>query len=133
MIKYPSFSLCELSQNVVEITVEPGVKLSIEDFEQLDSYFNEYSDKAFGFLVNRKHDYDISPEAKFLLGSNENIKAIAVIVFDASGHHKTQEFIRLRRIDNLNLRVFSGLDHGREKAIDWLSRQLTKQSHLAIT
>lgn len=123
-MEHKSFSLELIEQNLVEIVVNDGVEVSLEDFEAIDSFFNEHCKIDFGVLVNRKNNYSYSFEAKHLLGLNENIKAIAVNVFTADGYHTTQDLIATRRVDNLNIKVFTARDNGRDKAVAWLSSQV---------
>ena len=126
LIQFDSFNINIVDEEIAELIVNDGVKVTIETFEELESFFNKQFNATFGLLVNRINNYDMSFAAKSLLGSNENISAIAVVTYNKRSSNKTKEFMAFRKADKLIMKEFSGFLHGRSQALDWLKVQCTK-------
>jgi hypothetical protein len=56
------FAKFELYENYLIATVNEGVVLEAKEMEKFHEVFeNHYSNRPFGYISNRKHDYTINP------------------------------------------------------------------------
>lgn len=113
-----------ISENLIEVIVDQGTEVSIEMVEEYDEFLDQNFTQNFGILVNRINQYCYSAEAKWLIGSNSLIKALAVIYYDDVTKVSTESLKKTRAIDNWNLKSFSGLELGWQRAVTWLSKEL---------
>jgi hypothetical protein len=58
------------------------------------------------------------------MGSMERMKAIASINYTKEGADSTQDVIKKRTNDKLNIKQFNGFELGRKQAIEWLLKNL---------
>lgn len=114
-----------ISHNIIEVIVNQGIEVSIEMVEEYDAFMANNFDSDFAILINRINHYDYSPEAKWLIGSNPYIKAMAVIYYDDLTRMSTDLLKKTRAVDGWNLQSFSGLELGWQRAVNWLAEALT--------
>lgn len=105
---------------IVELIIDEGIVLSIEMLDEFDEFLALHVNRNFALLVNRVNKYQFSYEVKFLLASQEGLCGIAVVTYNAHDTNLINDFKSLRSIDDLNLKVFEGLELGWQTGLDWL-------------
>lgn len=113
-----------LNENIVEIIIDEGVEVSMEMIEECDGFFQQHLTSNFAMLVNKINNYKFSFEAKMSMASQENLSAIAVIVYNNEDKEYVENVMNTRAIDGWNLQIFSGLDLGWQQGLDWLKSEL---------
>jgi hypothetical protein len=113
-----------LNDNLAEVIVNKNVEISLEMVEEYEAFLAEKYIDSFGLLINKVHDYNFAFEAKLSIGSHPNLKAIAVVHYTTVSELITQDVAEKRVRDGWNLKSFSGLELGWQKAYDWLSEEL---------
>ncbi|NQY64595.1 MAG: hypothetical protein HRT38_12835 [Alteromonadaceae bacterium] len=117
-----------INNQIAEIIVDDGVVVSLEMVEEHDDFLTSIFDGEFGILVNKINNYHYSPEAQLIMGSIENIVAVAVVNYTTQDKQSSKEIIDKRFMDQLNIKIFSGLELGRQQAITWLQQELANIS-----
>lgn len=117
-----------LSENIVEVVIDKGIEVSLEMIEESEFFFAEKFKSTFGLLMNKVNHYDLPFEAKLSIASFANLKAIAVVHYNEASELATKNLTTIRAMDSWNLKSFSGLDLGRQQAIDWLKKELLASS-----
>jgi hypothetical protein len=115
-----------ISSNITEVVINQGVEISLELVEEYDTVMKKHFNKPYAVLVNRLNNYSYAYEALLCIGSTQNLKAAAVINYGAANAQQTKDLQSVRHNDKLVIKEFSGLELGRESAINWLEAQLTK-------
>ena len=113
-----------LSDSVAEVIVNQGVEISLEMSEEYNDFLCEQFPNKFALLVNKVNQYDFSFEAKLSMASHENLKAIAVITYNNESKQSVEKLAAMRHLDGWNLKVFDGLNLGREDGLAWLQSEL---------
>lgn len=122
MLSFGTMSI--ISDNIVEVIMDEGTVMTLEMCEEYDAFLIDHFHQDFGVLVNRVHNYTYTFEAKLHIASLENLKAIAVITYNKQGSDVTRDIVKQRAVDNWNIKEFSGLQMGRNKALNWLENEL---------
>jgi len=117
-----------ISDCIAEIIIDEEVEVSLEMVEEHDNFLACIFKGKYGVLVNKINNYTYSPEAQFIMGSIENIVAIAVVNYNEQGKQTSKALADKRMIDQLNVRTFSGLDLGWQEANSWLQNELSCHS-----
>jgi hypothetical protein len=121
-----SFGLINIiSIDIAEIIVDEGLEVTLEIVEEYDAILAQNFSGNYAVLINKINSYRYAFEALLTIGSAENQKAAAIISYGVESEQQTIDLKALRRIDNLNIKEFSGLNLGRASAIKWLNEQLT--------
>lgn len=115
-----------ISPNIAELIINQGVEISLELVEKYDAIMSEKFNEGYAVLVNRINNYSYAYEALLCIGSAKNLKAAAIINYSAANEQQTKDLKSIRHMDNLNIKEFSGLELGRDNAINWLKEQLTQ-------
>ncbi|WP_019026178.1 hypothetical protein [Colwellia piezophila] len=115
-----------ISDSIAEIIIDEGVEISIEMVEEYDNFLACIFNGNYGVLINKINHYSYSLGAQFIMGSSENIVAIAAVNYTEQGKKSSKDIASRRTIDQLNLRTFSGLNLGWQDAITWLHLELAK-------
>jgi len=113
-----------LSESVAEVIVGQDVEVSLEMSEEFNDFLIQKFDDNFALLVNKVNQYDFSFEAKLSMASHENLTAIAVITYDNESKHSVEKVATMRQLDGWNLKVFDGLNLGRQDGLAWLEGEL---------
>ncbi|MCP4989066.1 MAG: hypothetical protein GY928_24310 [Colwellia sp.] len=113
-----------LSENIAEVIVNQGVEISLEMSEEYHDFLTEKFSGNFAVLVNKINQYDFSFEAKLNMASHENLKAIAVVIYNEEAKQSVDKIANLRQVDGWNLQVFNGLNLGWQQGLDWLQDEL---------
>lgn len=114
-----------LSDSIAEVIVNNDVEVSLEMVDEYEIFFAEHFSQPFGLLINKINHYHFAFEAKLSIGSDENLKAIAVIDYNQASQLITEDIAQTRKIDGWNLQSFSGLDLGWQSALEWLKKELS--------
>lgn len=125
MLLTTSFGQIEfISENIIEIIIKQNLEITLESMDEYEDLMSKYVSGNYAVLVNRINRYSFTFEAMLCVGSAENLKAAAIISYDNNNEPHTENLKSIRHMDNLNIKEFSGLELGREKAIKWLEEQL---------
>lgn len=116
-----------IETNIVEVIIDDGIKMSLEMAEEYSNFLGKHFDQPFGILVNKINDYKYGIEAQLILHSDINLKAVAAVEYNKSGKDSTRSIVDKRKVDHLNIKSFSGLDLGRQTALDWLKNELENE------
>lgn len=113
-----------LAENIVEVTIDDGIELSLEMIEECDVFFKAHIFGNFGMLINRVNEYTYSYEAQLSIGSYEGLKAIAFVYYSDKSRVNVEELNVVRAYDKWNSRTFSGLELEWQQAFQWLEHEL---------
>ena len=122
-----------VSDCIAEVIIDEGVNVSIEMVEEYDNYLACVFKNHYAILVNKINNYSYSPETQFILGSTENIIAIAAVNYNEQGRKSSKDIANKRSIDQLNFRTFAGLELGWQQAKSWLLAEINEHSSKIIT
>jgi len=122
-----------LAEDIVEVTIDEGIELSLEMIEECDVFFKAHIFGDFGMLINRINEYTYSYEAQLSIGSYHGLKAIAFVYYSNESKVLIEAVKLARAYDNWNSRVFSGLDLEWQKAFQWLKNQLIIDNEAAVS
>ncbi len=113
-----------LSDNIAEVIVNHNTEMTIEMVEEYDDFLTNNFHDNFGILINRINDYSYSYEASISIASLAGLKAIAVVAYTPQSRKITLELLEKRKIDGLNVKIFSGLEMGWQQGLNWLENEL---------
>jgi len=115
-----------ISKNIAEVIINNDTEISLEIVDEYDTLMAKHFTNNYAILVNRINDYRFAYEALLCVGSAQHLKAAAIINYGTASQQRTKDLNSIRHMDNLNIKEFSGLELGRESAINWLNEQLEK-------
>lgn len=113
-----------LADNIVEVTIDEGIELSLEMIEESDVFLNAHIFGDFGMLVNRINEYTYSYEAQLTIGSYQGLKAIAFVYYSDESKCLVEKINVMRAYDDWNSCIFSGLELEWQQAVQWLKNEL---------
>ncbi|BAJ03704.1 hypothetical protein [Shewanella violacea] len=122
-----------LTNNIAEIIIEPEVEVTLEMLGEFDEYMSEIFNHDYALLVNKQHKYSYTFEAQLCMASQEHLKATAVVFYDENDASLPTQLVERRQIDQLNIRLFSGINDGSQHAINWLEEQLATEVQLELS
>jgi pyruvate/2-oxoglutarate/acetoin dehydrogenase E1 component len=114
-----------LNSHMAEVIVDQDVVISLEMSEEYDKALATQFKSDFVLLINKINHYRFAYEAKLTMASHSNLKAIAVITYSKKDRQSVEATAVMRKRDGWNLKVFDGLNLGRQAGIDWLESQFT--------
>jgi len=117
-----------LTEDIVEVTIDEGVELSLEMIEECDVFLNAHIFGDFGMLINRINEYTYSFEAQLTIGSYTGLKAIAFVYYSDNSKSLIEKINVIRAYDDWNSGIFSGLELEWQQAVNWLQEQLLANS-----
>ena len=117
-----------LAENIVEVTIDEGIELSLEMIEECDVFFKAHLFGSFGMLINRVNEYTYSYEAQLSIGSYEGLKAIAFVYNSDKSKAMVEKLNLTRAYDKWNCCIFSGLELEWQQALQWLKHELMSSS-----
>ena len=115
-----------ISSNIAEIVINHGIEISLEVMEEYETLMNKHFTDHYATLINRINNYSYAYEVLLCIGSIKNLKAVAVINYGIENKQQAKDISAVHHVDNLNIKLFSGLELGRDNAIDWLKGELAK-------
>lgn len=115
-----------LDDNLAEVVVDKNITVSLEMVEELEAFFTKNFTEPFALLVNKINDYQYSFEAMTCMASHELLTAFAVINYHDVQQDPINQVLELRAMDELNIKVFSGLELGWQEGKNWLIEQLAE-------
>lgn len=115
-----------LDVNLAEVVVDKNITVSLEMIEELETFFSKTFTEPFALLVNKINEYQYSFEAMTCMASHELLTAFAVINYDDVQQDPINQVLELRAMDELNVKVFSGLELGWQEGKNWLIEQLAE-------
>jgi len=113
-----------ISDDIVEVIIDEGVEVSIEMVEEYDNFLACIFNGDYGVLINKINNYSYSAEAQFIMGSAEDIVAIAAVNYNEQGKQSSKAIAGIRIVDQLNVKAFSGLELGWQQAMTWLQNEI---------
>lgn len=113
-----------LADNIVEVTADEGVELTLEMVEEGSNFLEEHMTGNFAMLVNRINNYTYSYEAQLSVASHENLKALAFVCYSKESELITKKLQSNRSVDKWDYPIFSGLELGWQQAYQWLEKSL---------
>jgi hypothetical protein len=112
-----------INRRIAEVIVNQDVVISLEMSEEYDQALARHFASDFALLINKINHYRFAYEAKLTMASHSNLKAIAVITYNKKDRQSVEATAVMRKRDGWNLKVFDGLNLGRQAGIDWLESQ----------
>lgn len=112
-----------LNRRIAEVIVNQDVVISLEMSEEYDQALATHFASDFALLINKINHYRFAYEAQLTMASHSNLKAIAVITYNKKDRQSVEATAVMRKRDGWNLKVFDGLNLGRQAGIDWLESQ----------
>ena len=116
-------SFCEVipvSEEITETIVDENIEVDNKMIEEYHEWLAKHHDGNIGLLINKKNHYSYSFDAQLEIGMIDSIKAIAVIVPDASREIAANSILNMGIRKNISHQVF----YNRQKAIHWLEEEL---------
>lgn len=113
-----------LSDNLAEVIVDHNITITLEMIEEFDCFIHDKFKQPFALLVNKINQYEYTFEAMASMVSHELMIAMAVINYDDIDDDPIHKVIKIRAMDQLNIKVFSGLELGFQEAKAWLVEEL---------
>ena len=117
-----------LPKNIAEVIINKDIEITLELVDDYDALMAKQFSGNYAVLVNRLNNYSYAYEAILCVGSAQHLKAAAIISYDSDSEQQTKDLKSIRHMDSLNIKEFSGLELGREKALTWLNEQLKKSN-----
>jgi len=125
MTKRLSFAYVNIIEdNIAELIIDNNVIITLEMIEEYDNYLAQHFEGKFGLLINRINHYSYTFESKLTIGSVEGLCAMAVVYYSRMSKESTLSILNARVNDDFNLKLFSGLELGKQSGIDWLKHEL---------
>jgi hypothetical protein len=115
-----------LANNIVEVTVDEGVEVSLEIVEECYDFVDRHMTGNFAMLINRINNYTYTYEAQLSIASYEGLKALAFVCYSEKGEQVSRELLNNRAIDQWDYPIFSGLELGWQQAYQWLEYELSE-------
>lgn len=115
-----------LPNNIIEVIIDEGVMLTLEMGEEIRKTLAPVKSNDFSCLFNNINDYNLSFETQFNMISEDNIRAIAFVYYDEEAKLKSEKLVQLRKVDNWNVKMFSGREMGWQEAHNWLNQEMNK-------
>lgn len=125
MVTTEKYSVSMMADSIFHLKIEDGCELELEDALQIHSYFLQFSGgKKYTVLLDAGKFFSISPEARFLIASEEYTRdrlAMAFVTNSLAGKLVCNFFIRHHRPASPS-KIFSDLGD----AYSWLLGQMGK-------
>lgn len=115
-----------IADNLAEVVVNNNIMITLEMVEEFEEFVSATFKQPFALIINKINTYNYSFEAMSCMASNENLVAMAVISYDDLMKDPINRVLELRRMDELNIKIFSGLELGWQQGRNWLLEQLAK-------
>jgi hypothetical protein len=123
-----------LPNNIIETIIDEGATLTLEMSEEVRKTLAPVKANGFACLFNNINNYKLSFETKFNMISEDNLIALAFVYYTEESRLEAEKLVELRKVDNWNVKMFSGLEMGWQEAYDWLNSEVNRyQNNEAIT
>ncbi|XPF92534.1 hypothetical protein ACM9HF_10830 [Colwellia sp. RE-S-Sl-9] len=116
--------LTVLPNNIIEVVIDDGIELTLEMVEESHQVLKEAMTSCFALLINNIHQFEMTFEAKLTMASHEQLKAIAFVYYNQNNKTEIEKLIELRKVDDWNVKIFSGLEMGWQEAHSWLTHEM---------
>ena len=120
-------SFCEVipvTDQITETIVDENIEVTNTMIKEYHAWLAAHHDGDIALLINKKNHYSYSFDAQLEIGVIDRIKAIAVVVPDASREIAANAILNMGIRKNIAHNVF----YNRIKAIRWLEDQLATPS-----
>ena len=105
-----------LRPDIAEVVVHDGIEITQAMVDQYHDFLLRHLAAPFSLLINKLHSYTYDFSAQKSIANLEQIKAIAVVVYNEVSKISTDSLIKFPREKPWNIEIFSG----REMALEWL-------------
>jgi len=105
-----------LRSDIAEVVVHDGIEITQIMVDQYHDFLLQHLVAPFSLLINKLHSYTYDFSAQKSIANLEQIKAIAVVVYNEVSKASTDSIIKFPREKQWNIEMFSG----REMALEWL-------------
>ena len=109
-----------LSDNLLELVIDDGIEVTLEMVEECHDFVDTHFANDFGLIINLVNNFSFSYEAKLSFASWVHLRALAFVCYSQDTIKSTQQLCQIRKIDQWNYRIFSGLELGWQQAVNWL-------------
>jgi len=105
-----------LRPDIAEVIVHDGIEMTQIMVDQYHDFLSRHLTAPFSLLINKLHSYTYDFSAQQSIANLDQIKAIAVVVYNEVSRASTDSLINTPREKQWNIEMFSG----REMALEWL-------------
>jgi len=105
-----------LRSDIAEVIVHDGIEITQYMVDEYHAFLTQHLSAPFSLLINKLHAYTYDFSAQKNIANLEQIKAIAVVVYNEISRASTDSLIRFPRENPWNIEMFTG----REMALEWL-------------
>lgn len=116
--------LTVLPNNIIDVVISDGIELTIENVEEGHKCLKAFMNESFSLLINNIHEFKVTFEAKLTMASHDELKAIAFVYYTQENKVEMENLIELRKMDNWNVKLFSGVEMGWQEARSWLEHEM---------
>ncbi|NJX16574.1 hypothetical protein [Tamlana crocina] len=103
-------------KKLAEVVVDEGVELDEIMVAEYHDFLLSNLDTPILLLINRKYSYAYTFKAQLAIGRLKEIKAVAVVVTNASSLMSTKTLLSLNEEVNSKIKIFQD----RDEALSWL-------------
>ncbi len=126
--RLPFATFIKLDSDIAELIIDHGLELDVAMVTALHQWMLDHLEAPFSVLVNRINSYSYSPESQFILGSLEELNAIAEVAYSLKSRLVVEILADMPRDHPWNMECFSD----RASALTWLySQQDQKRKRVA--
>ncbi len=111
--------IIKLSGDTAEVIAAEGVEVDMPMVDEYHEWIAGHLAAPAFLLINRVNAYSYTFEAEQKIGSLDQVRAIAVLVYSRISEMTADYMISLPRKLPWNVRIF----HDRDAAIEWLETQ----------
>ena len=116
-----SFATIEiLSSDLAEIIIDDGIEVDLEMLTEYHNWISQTLSDPCMLLINKVNSYAYSFNAQLTLTTLKQVKATAVVTYDAAKISSTEVLASLPRERAWNLKLFTTKD----EALLWLKTQI---------
>jgi len=119
LYELPFVKLINLGDDILEVIVNEGVDYTLEMVEEYHQWIRDHMATPCYILVNKLNSYSYTFEVQQRLGAIPEIRAIALVAYNRSGHLALEAMQEIPKVLPWNSKLF----HDREMALLWLREQ----------
>ena len=117
-----------LRDDIAEVLVDDGIEMDVKMVQQYHDFLLSHLKPPFALLINNIHSYSYEFHAQEIIGSLEEINAMAVVAYNRTTKITTEMLASYPRKRKWNLKIFEN----RDEALAWLlSEQSKLEEHLS--
>ena len=125
LYELPFARIIILRDDIAEVIINEGVQMDASMVEQYHAFLLSHLQAPFSLLINKVNAYSYDFDAQKKLATLEEIRAMAVVVYNRVSRIATETLASFPRAVKWNLKIFSN----REEALNWLVAQQEEVVH----